>query len=364
MNSPAVAIIVPCFNEEEALPVTAAQLLGLCARLSGRKLIAEQSRVYFVDDGSRDATWTIIENLAASDCRVCGVKLSRNSGHQNAILSGMFQATGDAVITVDADLQDDVRVIENMIEAYLAGADIVYGVRAERTSDTWFKRVSAELYYRLLGGLGVTVVFNHADFRLLSSRAVQALKAYGEVNLFLRGIIPTLGFPSAKVSYVRAERIAGESKYPLRKMLALAVDGVTSFSVTPLRVITALGLLMFLISLALSIWVFWIRILTQRAVPGWASVTLPIYLLGGIQLLSVGVLGEYIGKIYMETKRRPRYFVEKLVGTPYQDASEGATVDGAGRGAGGLSGGRRSSWPVAGSQYFADGPNAVEEEKA
>lgn len=323
MKIPVLAIVVPCFNEEEMLPVAAAELRKLRDRLSEQGKIAEESRIYFVDDGSRDATWTLIEELADSDRRVCGIKLSRNSGHQNAILAGMFQAEGDIVITIDADLQDDVAVMEDMVDAYFSGAHIVYGVRGQRTTDTWFKRVSAELYYRLLGVLGVRVVFNHADYRLMSRRAIEALKAHEEVNLFLRGIIPTIGLSSTTVTYVRAERLAGESKYPLRKMLGLAVDGVTSFSVAPLRLIAGLGLLMFLLSFALSIWVLWIRLLTHRTVPGWASVTLPMYLLGGIQLLSIGVVGEYIGKIYMETKRRPRYLVEKLTDSGSQAVREG-----------------------------------------
>ena len=329
MSVTRLAIVVACYNEQEVLPRVTAELRTLCDRLSARGLIAEDSQVYFVDDGSRDATWRLIEQFAERDRHVRGIKLSRNRGHQNAILAGMFAAKGDAVITIDADLQDDPSVIEAMVEAYRSGADIVYGVRARRETDTFFKRVSAQLYYRLLLSFGVNIVFNHADYRLMSRRALEALRAHDEVNLFLRGIVPTLGFPSAIVPYARAERVAGQSKYSLRKMLALALDGVTSFSATPLRLIAALGLLMFCVSFLLSIWALWVRLFTVRAVPGWASLTLPLYLLGGIQLFSIGVIGEYVGKIYMETKRRPRYFVEKLAGGDSRDFDDAPGADGA-----------------------------------
>jgi polyisoprenyl-phosphate glycosyltransferase len=312
--APRLAIVVPCYNEQDALPRTARELLGLCDRMTSRGVIAADSELYFVDDGSRDGTWALIDRLANAERGVRGIKLSRNRGHQNAILAGMFEAEGDIVVTIDADLQDDASVIEAMVNAHRRGADIVYGVRARRETDSPFKRLSAQLYYRILLLLGVDIVFNHADFRLMSRRAIEALRAHDEVNLFLRGIVPTLGFPSEIVHYERAERMAGESKYPLRKMLALAADGITSFSAVPLRLIATLGLVMFVTSLLLSLWVLWIRLFTSKAVPGWASLTLPMYLLAGIQLLSVGVVGEYVGKIYMETKRRPRYFIERISG--------------------------------------------------
>lgn len=312
-DPPSLAIVVPCYNEQEVLPETLRQLLLMRSRLVGEGLITQDSRLYFVDDGSRDQTWALIERFANDEPCVHGIKLSRNKGHQNAVLAGMFHAEGDAIVTIDADLQDDISVLLEMVAYYLKGSDIVYGVRKKRVTDSWFKRVTAEGYYRVLSAMGVNVIFNHADFRLMSRRAIDALKEYGEVNLFLRGIVPTIGFSSAVAYYDRHERFAGESKYPLRKMLALAIDGVTSFSTVPLRMIAGLGLLIFLVSLVLSGWVLWIRLFTDRSVPGWASLTLPIYLMSGIQLLSVGVLGEYVAKTYMETKRRPRYFVDRVI---------------------------------------------------
>lgn len=313
-NDPAtLAVVVPCYNEEEVLPETIRQLLLVRSRMVEEGLITPTSNLYFVDDGSRDRTWSLIEEFAAKEACVHGIKLSRNRGHQNAVLAGLFHAEGDAVVTIDADLQDDIGVLFQMVSNYARGHDIVYGVRKRRETDSWFKRVTAEGYYRVLSAMGVNVIFNHADFRLMSRRAIDALKDYGEVNLFLRGIVPTIGFPSAVVYYDRHERFAGESKYPLRKMMALAIDGITSFSTVPLRIIAALGLIIFVVSLILSGWVIWIRLFTDQSVPGWASLTLPIYLMGGIQLLSLGVLGEYVAKTYMETKRRPRFFVDKFV---------------------------------------------------
>jgi glycosyltransferase involved in cell wall biosynthesis len=308
-----LTIVVPCHNEEAVLPETGSRLLELLDSLHDQGRVASDSRVVFVDDGSRDSTWTLIEDLAASEPRIRGIKLSRNYGHQNALLAGLMTVEGDAVISVDADLQDDLSVIGNMVMAHDEGVDIVYGVRSTRDVDTFFKRMSAVMYYKLLKWMGVDVVFNHADYRLMSRRALEALKEYSEVNLFLRGLVPTLGFPSSVVSYERHERFAGESKYPLRKMLGLALDGVTSFSAFPLRLIAGLGVIVFLISMGLSFWVLWTRMFTDDAVPGWASSVLPMYLLGGIQLFSIGVLGEYISKVYMETKRRPRYIIEKSV---------------------------------------------------
>lgn len=307
-----LSLVVPCYNEEAALPQTAARLDALLDDLVRRGKVAPESDVWLVDDGSRDATWAVIEGLADRSPRFVGVKLSRNRGHQNALLAGLMQADGDAVISLDADLQDDLGVIEQMVDACEDGCEIVYGVRNRRDTDTWYKRWTAERYYALLRFLGVDIIPNHADYRLMGRRAIEALDSYEEVNLFLRGIIPQLGFRSKHVFYERGERIAGESKYPLRKMLGLAVDGVTSFSAVPLRLIAALGAMVFVMSTAIALWVLGIRFFTDRAVPGWASTLLPIYALGGVQLLSVGVVGEYVAKIYLETKRRPRFFIERI----------------------------------------------------
>lgn len=308
-----LGIVVPCYNEEEVLPETSRQLADLLNRMTSLGLVSQDSGIYFVDDGSKDRTWTIIENMAAKDSRVHGIKLSRNRGHQNALLAGLFGAEGDAIVSVDADLQDDISVIEDMVRKHRDGVEIVLGVRKGRDTDTAFKRGTAELYYRLLNAMGVDIVFNHADFRLMGRRALDCLGGYSEVNLFLRGIIPLIGFPSDTVYYDRSDRFAGESKYPLKKMLALAVDGITSFSIMPLRMISALGLLVCAFSVVMICWVLYGRLVLDAALPGWASSVIPIYFLGGVQLLSVGVLGEYIAKIYMETKRRPRFFIEKSI---------------------------------------------------
>ncbi|WP_367026973.1 glycosyltransferase family 2 protein [Methylococcus sp. ANG] len=314
-----LGIVVPCFNEEEALPETARRLAVLLEDLQDKGKIGPDSRVYFVDDGSRDASWQTIRGLAETYGFVRGMKLSRNQGHQSALLAGLMHARGDCLISIDADLQDDLAAIESMLDAHAAGADIVYGVRKSRKSDSLFKRWAAEWYYRILALMGVEVVFNHADYRLMSRRAIDALREFGEVNLFLRGIIPKLGFNTATVYYDRAERIAGESKYPLRKMLGLALQGVTSFSVFPLRVITFLGFLISAVSFLVVCWVLWVRFVAGEAVPGWSSILLPMSLLGGIQLLSLGVIGEYLGKIYLETKRRPRYFIQEVVARDDQE---------------------------------------------
>lgn len=308
-----VGIVVPCYDEEDVLPETGRRLLELLDRMTSKGLVTPNSAVYFVDDGSKDKTWLIIEALAASDNRIHGIKLSRNRGHQNALLAGLFGAQGDALVSVDADLQDDIGVIEDMVLKYREGVEIVLGVRKARTTDTVFKRGSAELYYKLLHMMGVDVVFNHADFRLMGRRAIDCLGGYAEVNLFLRGIIPLIGFPTDTVYYDRSERFAGESKYPLKKMLALAADGVTSFSVMPLRMISAFGLMICGFSVLMILWVMLGRWVLDSAIPGWASTVIPVYFLGGAQLLSIGVLGEYVAKIYLETKRRPRYFVEKSI---------------------------------------------------
>lgn len=310
---PGLGIVVPCYNEEMVLPEIIRRLQGLLDSMVNEQLVAPGSCIWFVDDGSTDHTWRLITEYSGQDTRIRGVKLSRNRGHQNALLAGLQTAEGDVLVSIDADLQDDISVIKQMLCEFRAGKDVVYGVRNSRTTDSWSKRVTAESYYLLLKWIGVDVVFNHADFRLMSRRTLNALHEYGEVNLFLRGMIPTIGFPSSIVTYERAARFAGESKYPLRKMLSLALNGVTSYSVAPLRVISGLGFTIFLISLLLSAWVLWTKLVSGNVVPGWASSVLPMYLLGGIQLLSLGVIGEYIAKIYMETKRRPRFIIEEII---------------------------------------------------
>ncbi|HXC60531.1 MAG TPA: glycosyltransferase family 2 protein, partial [Steroidobacteraceae bacterium] len=307
-----LSIVMPCYNEEAGLTATVGQLLPLLEDLAARGKITS-GNLWLVDDGSRDGTWHIIERLAA-DPRVVGVKLSRNRGHQNALLAGLLTADGDAVISLDADLQDDIAVIEEMLDAFNAGNEVVFGVRRSRKDDTFFKRWSARRYYGLLRVLGVDVVPDHAEFRLLGRAALNALAQYPETNLFLRGLVPQLGFRSARVFYDRKLRLAGETKYPLGRMVGLGIDGITSFSAVPLRLIAAGGAMLFVLSTLVALWVIGVRLFTDRAVPGWASTTLPIYALGGVQLLCLGVVGEYVAKIYLEVKRRPRYIIERLTG--------------------------------------------------
>lgn len=309
-----LGIVVPCYNEQEVLPETNFRLIELLDRLILKKLVSEDSGIFYVDDGSKDRTWSIIEDLNAQDNRVHGLKLSRNRGHQNALLAGLFGAEGDALVSIDADLQDDVSVIEDMVIKHVKeGVEVVYGVRKSRATDSGFKRVTAEWYYKFLSAMGVDIVYNHADFRLLGRRALECLSQYSEVNMFLRGVIPLIGLSMDTVFYDRAERFAGESKYPLRRMLSFALDGITSFSVVPLRVIAVLGLLVCVFSFLVILWVVFGKIFLDSVIPGWASSVIAIYFLGGIQLLSIGVLGEYISKIYLETKKRPRYFIEKVI---------------------------------------------------
>jgi glycosyltransferase involved in cell wall biosynthesis len=307
-----LSIVMPCYNEEAGLAAAVGQLLPLLEDLTARGKIAA-GNIWLVDDGSRDGTWQVIEHLAA-DPRVIGVKLSRNRGHQNALLAGLLSADGDAVVSLDADLQDDIAVIEEMIDAFRAGNEVVFGVRRSRVDDTLFKRWTARRYYGLLRLLGVDAVPDHAEFRLLGRAALDALAQYPETNLFLRGLVPQLGFRSARVFYDRKLRLAGDTKYPLRKMVGLGIDGITSFSAVPLRLIAAGGAVLFVLSTLIALWVIGVRLFTDRAVPGWASTTLPIYALGGVQLLCLGVVGEYVAKIYLEVKRRPRYIVERLTG--------------------------------------------------
>jgi glycosyltransferase involved in cell wall biosynthesis len=306
-----LAIVVPCYNEEEVLPETNRRLLALLTSLAQLGLTDHSSSIHYVDDGSKDGTWALIESLASADARVHGLKLSRNRGHQSALLAGLLAVEGDAVVSIDADLQDDVSVIEAMVREFSGGAEVVYGVRDSRETDSPFKRNTAIAYYRLMRKMGVDLVHNHADFRLLGRRAVEALREYGEVNMFLRGIVPLIGYRAATVKYVRALRFAGVSKYPLRKMLTFAVEGVTSFSIVPLRLITLMGFLVSGCSFAMILFIIYGTMVMNAVIPGWASSVVPIYFLGGIQLLSIGILGEYVAKIYLETKQRPRYFIEK-----------------------------------------------------
>jgi glycosyltransferase involved in cell wall biosynthesis len=308
-----LSLVVPCFNEESVLPETARRLLLLMADLVQAQKISAASKIYFIDDGSTDATWSLIESLASREPIVKGIKLSRNCGHQIALLAGLVTAPGDAVISIDADLQDDLAAIAPMIDAHANGSEIVFGVRRKRDTDGFMKRFTALTYYRLLEKLGIQIVFNHADYRLMGRRALQALGTYDEVNVFLRGLIPQLGFRTSTVYYDRLERYAGESKYPVKKMLALAWNGITSFSAIPLRFITAMGFLIALGSFAITLWALGVRLYTHNAVPGWASIVVPIYLLGGLQLFAIGLIGEYLAKTYMETKRRPRFFIETIL---------------------------------------------------
>jgi glycosyltransferase involved in cell wall biosynthesis len=308
-----LALVLPCYNEEAVLPTTLERLLALRREWIGEGLIGSDSTITFVDDGSTDRTWALIEQAAAKDSAVHGIKLAKNRGHQNALMAGLLNVDGDAVISVDADLQDDLGAIREMLVQHAAGAQIVYGIRSRRDTDTFFKRFTAESFYHLMRVLGIDLVFNHADYRLMSRTAIDALKQYDEVNLFLRGIIPQLGFKTAEVFYARAERFAGESKYPLRKMLSLAWDGLTSFSSGPLRWITFFGVVVSLFSFVIGGWVLARSVYFGGTIPGWASTVIPVYFLGGIQLLGIGIIGEYIAKIYLETKRRPRFIIEKTL---------------------------------------------------
>lgn len=308
-----LSVVMPCYNEQEGLAGAARQVLDLLASLVARGRIAE-ANLWLVDDGSRDGTWAVIESLAAADARVVGLRLSRNRGHQNALLAGLMNADGDAVISLDADLQDDIGVIDEMLAAWQSGHELVYGVRRSRDQDSRFKRWTARRYYGLLRRLGVDVVPDHAEYRLMSRAALEALAEFPETNLFLRGLVPQLGFRSTCVYYDRLPRRAGDTHYPLHRMVGLGLDGITSFSAVPLRLIAAGGAVLFVLSTLVALWVMGVRLFTDHAVPGWASTTLPIYALGGVQLLCLGVVGEYVAKIYLEVKRRPRYLIERVVG--------------------------------------------------
>ena len=313
-------VVVPCYKEEAVLPETSRRLKEKMSALIRENRIAPSSRVLFVDDGSSDRTWEIIEQLHAQDAVFSGLKLSRNRGHQNALLAGLAQAAGqaDVIVSMDADLQDDIGAMDKMLEKYASGCEVVYGVRSARKTDTFFKRFTAEGFYKIMNLMGAEVVFNHADYRLLSKKALEGLFQFGEVNLFLRGLVPLVGYKSATVEYERASRLAGESKYPLKKMLALAGNGITSLSTKPLHMITGLG---FFVCFASVIGILWALVakLLGNTVAGWASLTCAIFFMGGIQLLCLGVIGEYIAKIYSETKARPRFIVAE---TTFEEPKE------------------------------------------
>lgn len=312
MENPVLYIVIPCYNEQEVLPITAPMFLNKLHELAGKKLVSENSRIMFVNDGSSDGTWDIIRALAASDEHYIGISQSRNRGHQNAVLAGLMEAKDscDISISIDCDGQDDINAMDDMVRAYLDGCDIVYGVRNDRETDSFFKRTTAQGFYRFLSAMGAEIVYNHADYRLISARALHELAKFKEVNLFLRGMVPLVGFKSTSVEYKRAERIAGKSKYPLRKMLALAGDGITSLSIKPLRLIMSFGVIVALLSFVGVIWAI-VSALAGRAVAGWASMTCIICFVSGVQLICMGIIGEYIGKIYMETKQRPRYIISE-----------------------------------------------------
>lgn len=309
-----IYLVLPCYNEEAVLHETSARLKVKMNQLISENKISKDSRVTFVDDGSKDNTWSIIEELKESDELFAGVKLSRNRGHQNALLAGLMTVKDycDAAISLDADLQDDINVIDKFIDRFIDGCDVVYGVRSDRKTDTVFKRTTAQGFYKVMKLLGVDIVYNHADYRLMSKRALDALEEFEEVNLFLRGIVPLIGYKSDVVLYERNERFAGESKYPLKKMLSFAFEGITSFSVKPIKLILDIGIIMFTTSLLFLIYFIALWCL-GKTVEGWATIVVSIWMLGGVQLLCLGVIGEYIGKIYIETKKRPKFIIDKFI---------------------------------------------------
>ena len=323
-TQPILYIVIPCYNEQEVLPITSPLFLQKINDLSAAGKISPDSRVLFVNDGSKDKTWEIIQALAAADEHYLGISQSRNRGHQNAVLAGLMEAKSrcDITISIDCDGQDDINAMDGMVDAYREGCDVVYGVRSKRDTDTFFKRFTAESFYKLLNSMGAEVVYNHADYRLLSSRVLEEFAKFKEVNLFLRGMVPLVGFKSTSVTYERHERIAGESHYPLSKMLSLAFDGITSLSIKPIRFITGFGVFVALVSFIGVIWAI-VEALLGATVSGWASMTSIICFVSGVQLICLGVIGEYIGKIYMETKHRPRYIISET--TPnFGDVKEDA----------------------------------------
>lgn len=306
-------VVLPCYNEEEVLPETAKRLLQLFERMRQESLIDSLSRIVFVDDGSKDKTWELIHTLSNEYDEIYGIKLAKNAGHQNALLAGLMTVKNscECAISIDADLQDDIEAIPEMVKKFQSGFDVVYGVRSKRDTDTFFKRTTAELFYKLMQHLGVNTVYNHADYRLMSARALNALSEFPEVNLFLRGMVPLVGFKSDTVYYERAERFAGESKYPLKKMLSFALNAITSFSITPIRLISAIGVAACIIALVMAVYTL-VQKFTGHTDAGWASIMMSIWFIGGVQLVSLGLIGEYIGKMYKEVKRRPRYIIEEV----------------------------------------------------
>lgn len=313
-NPPMLAIVIPCYNEQEALPVSIPALLALIDEMAAQGLVRPESYILCSDDGSRDDTWDTIERFHQSDKRVKGIALAHNRGHQYALLAGLMAVTDkcDAAVSIDADLQDDIRAIVEMVEHYLNGDDIVYGVRSSRATDAWFKRTTAHAFYRFQKTMGLDTIYDHADYRLMSNRALHLLSQYGESNLFLRGIIPSIGLRSSRVTYARAARVAGESKYPLKKMIALSIDGITSFSAKPMRLIFMTGLLLLVITLGVAVWVL-IAYFTHRTISGWSSLMLSVWFLGSLILMGIGIVGEYIGKIFIEVKQRPRYAIDRTL---------------------------------------------------
>ena len=319
MGNPILYIVIPCYNEEAVLPLTSGMFLKKIKDLAAAGKISDKSRILFVNDGSKDKTWDIIRSLAEADEHYRGVCLSRNRGHQNALLAGLMTAKdlADVTISIDCDGQDDINAMDEMVRKYLEGAEVVYGVRSRRDTDTFFKRFTAEGFYHLMNALGADIVFNHADYRLISTRVLESFADYREVNIFLRGMVPLVGYPSDTVYYERHERLAGESHYPLSKMLALAFDGITSLSNKPIRLITGAGIVVSLISFIGVIWAI-VQAVLGSAVAGWASTICIVCFMGGVQLVCLGVIGEYVGKIYMETKARPRYIISERTWAPYE----------------------------------------------
>ena len=314
MVSDILYLVIPCFNEEEVLPETCKRLTKKLKDMMEKQLVSGSSGIVFVDDGSRDHTWGLIEKLYEENALVLGIKSSRNRGHQNTLLAGLMTVRNDCDLTIsmDADLQDDIEVLDQFVKKYEEGCEIVYGVRSARQTDTVFKRFTAESYYRMIRKLGADIVYNHADYRLMSSRALEELEKYKEVNLFLRGVIPLIGFQTGTVAYERQTRFAGVSKYPLKKMISFAVDGITSLSMKPIRIIALAGIALFLVSILMML-IYLVGYCTGKTVQGWATIVISIRGIGGLELLATGIIGEYIGKIYMETKGRPRYIVEKYL---------------------------------------------------
>ena len=319
MSKPILWIVIPCYNEENVLPITSSLFLQQLKKMIGEEKISDKSRILFVNDGSRDRTWDIIAELAQKDKHFIGISQSRNRGHQNAVLAGLMEARDvcDITISIDCDGQDDISAMDKMVDEYLNGAEVVYGVRSKRDTDTFFKKFTAESFYKLLNWMGAEVVYNHSDYRLISSRVLEEFADFHEVNIYLRGMVPLVGFKSAIVYYERHERMAGESHYPLSKMIHLAFDGITSLSVKPISIITGIGTIVSLIGIIGIIWAFIVAI-TGQGQPGWASTICIVCFLGGIQLISIGVIGTYIGKIYMESKHRPRYIISEKTWEPYE----------------------------------------------